>query len=159
MRRSRDLIVFASLCWVPPALAQTATATQILAQEYCAAVIANDEVAAEALMNPMLRQAIALARVADAAYEKAHPGDKPPLGDGLPLTGFPDSVQSCAAEVISPSEVVVTYAPDLDPATFWRDRLIVDTTGASGPLIADIRFAPDEIWTLVQTLQEITATK
>lgn len=136
------LALAALLSAAPAALA--APAAEAVALAFCDAVRASDEAAAEALMTPDLQAAIAQVRAADAEFRTAHPDDKPPLGDGLRLTAFPDGLQSCTPEAATADSVDLVYAPGLDPAATWRDRLILVAAPDGGALIADIFYAPDQ---------------
>ncbi len=113
-----------------------------LAEAFCAAVKAGDEAAAEALMTAELQAAIAALRASDATFRQTYPGDKPPLGDGLRLTAFPDYPESCIPSEASSESVVLTYAPAGAPEAIWRDQLLLVPTG-DGVRIADILYAPD----------------
>lgn len=70
-------------------------APEQLGEIFCIARLANDMQAASGLLSPDLQQAIAEAEAADAAWADRHPGDKPPLGDGIPWASFPDHPDSC----------------------------------------------------------------
>ena len=113
-----------------------------VALAFCAAVRAGDTGAAEALMTPALRSAIAQLQIADAAFRSAHPEDKPPLGDGLRLAGFPDAAETCVPEEVTATGAVLAYVPQGAPDGAWRDRLILEPGPDGAPLIADIVFAP-----------------
>jgi hypothetical protein len=115
-----------------------------LAAAFCVTVRAGDETAAEALMTPELRAGIVRLRAADAAFRAIYPGDKPPLGDGLRLTGYVDYPESCAAEEAGPAGAVLVYAPAGAPADVWRDRLVFAPGPDGTPRIADILYAPDQ---------------
>jgi hypothetical protein len=119
-------------------------AAEVVAQTFCKAVSLADEAAAEALMTPGLQAAIARLRAADARFRLAYPGDKPPLGDGLRLTAFPDGLASCTPEMVTKDSVDLVYAPGSDPAATWRDRLVLVAAPDGGVLVADILYAPDQ---------------
>jgi hypothetical protein len=114
-----------------------------LAAAFCAAVRAGDETAAEALMTPELRAGVLRLRAADAAFRAIYPGEKPPLGDGLMLTGYVDYPESCTAEEADTAGAVLVYAPAGAPADVWRDRLVFAPGPDGGLLIAEILYAPD----------------
>lgn len=118
-------------------------AVQRLAEAFCAAVRASDEPAAEAMMAPALREGIATLRVADAAFIAANPDDKPPLGNGLRLTAFPDYPESCTPEAITETGADLVYQPAGVAGGAWRDRLEVVPGPDGQPLLSDIRYAPD----------------
>lgn len=117
------------------------TSTAEVAQAWCDAIERHDEAAAEALMSDGLRSGVARLRQADAAFRTAHPGDKPPLGDGLRLTSFPDPVEACTTARIEGDVVVLRIVPEGVPGGAWEDRLHV-RQGPGGPEIDDVGFAP-----------------
>jgi hypothetical protein len=114
-----------------------------LALQFCDAMRAGDEAEAEALLSPDLQAAIARLRVADAEFRKAYPDDKPPLGDGLRLTAFPDGLESCTPKAVTPQSVDLVYAPGSDPSATWTDRLVLLAAPDGGVMVADILYAPD----------------
>ena len=118
-------------------------AAEAVARTFCEAVRAADEAAAEALMTPDLQAAIARLRAADLAYRATYPGDKPPLGDGLRLTAFPDGLESCTPEAVTAEGADLILAPAGAPDAPWRDRLVLAPAPDGGVLVADILFAPD----------------
>ena len=115
-----------------------------LARQFCDALRAGDQAGAEALMSAELQAAIARLRKADADYRIAYPQDKPPLGDGLRLTAFPDGLESCTPETVSAESADLVFAPGSDPSATWRDRLVLVATPDGGVLVADILYAPDQ---------------
>jgi hypothetical protein len=129
-----------------------------LAKDYCAAVVANDEVKAEALMGDALRAAIANARAVSGAFEVAHSGDKPPLGDGLPLAAFPDVPSKCTPTDAKGQAVALKYELAYAPEAAWQDRLIVEGSGGNAR-VADVLFAPDFKSGLRQVLDEIAKNR
>lgn len=95
-------------------------------------------------MTPDLKAAVARVRAADAAFRSAYPADKPPLGDGLRLTAFPDGLEACTAEAATARSVELVFAPGSDPAATWRDRLVLAAASSGGLLVADVLYAPDQ---------------
>jgi hypothetical protein len=139
----------------PPARAATDDAPKALADAWCAAVMAFDENAAVALMTPELQTAVALARAASDAYASTHQDEKPPLGDGLPITSYPDSVQGCTADSLSPSGMLMTFTPAGDGTGAWQDRIDF-APGPDGTLrIANVYYAPDQVIGLSDALREV----
>lgn len=114
-----------------------------LAEAFCAAVRAGDEAGAEALMSPTLRDGIAALRVANKAFLAANPGEKPPLGNGLRLTAYPDYPESCTPEAVTETGTVLAYQPAGAADGAWRDRLEIETGPDGKAVISDILFAPD----------------
>jgi hypothetical protein len=116
---------------------------QRLAETFCAAVRASDEAAAEALMTPALREAIAALREANDAFLAANPGEKPPLGNGLRLTAYQDYPESCTPEAVTEAGADLVYQPAGVTDGAWRDRLEVNMGPEGEPSVSDILYAPD----------------
>jgi len=81
----------------------------------------------EAIITPTLKQAIAKADALDAAWQKKNPGEKPPLGDGLPWQASPDYTANCiagdSATTGKDARVSISYAFADDPAGNYTDML------------------------------------
>jgi hypothetical protein len=79
-----------------------------------------------ALLTPSLLAAMNEAIAKNDAYETAHPGDKPPLGDGVPFQSYPDVAPKCVAADAAPDalEVDIEYRFD-DPEANWTDRVVL----------------------------------
>ena len=118
-----------------PAQAQMATIEpEQIGQIFCIGSLGNDMAPVEALLSADLATVVADAWSRNAAFEAAHPGDKPPLGDGLPWRTWPDYADGCTvADALAEREMAVvtinytfSEAPDanysneliLRPATF-----------------------------------------
>ena len=126
-----------------------------VAQSFCAAITANDEAKAEGLMSDSLRVAIAKARAASRAFEIANPGDKPPLGDGLPLAAYPDVPSDCRPSDVSANSVALNYGFVSDPKAGWQDRLVVEQSPAGTMVIADILYGPNHEDRLSEVLARV----
>ena len=121
-----------------PSHAQMATiAPEGIAEIFCISSLGNDMAPVEALLSSELKGLVAEAWARNAAFEAAHPGDKPPLGDGLPWRTWPDYADGCTfgegmVERESAS-ITITYsfseAPD---ANYSNDLLLVPATTADG---------------------------
>ncbi|MFZ4689135.1 MAG: hypothetical protein ACOYLS_07845 [Polymorphobacter sp.] len=116
---------------------------QRLGTAFCAAVVAHDESAATALMTPAVQAQIRSLRAFDADFRRQRPGDKPPLGDGLRLTAFPDAVTGCRVTTENPLQIVLHYAPAGAPNDGWRDRLLLVKSADGRLQIGDIAFGSD----------------
>lgn len=125
-----------------PAQAQMATIEpEQIAEIFCIGSVGNNMAPVEALLSPDLKALVAQAWEMNAAYETANPGDKPPLGDGLPWRTWPDYADGCTAgEGVAEREmatVAVNYtfseAPD---ANYSNDLILRPATLADGePLV------------------------
>lgn len=82
----------------PLAHAQMATIEpEQIAEIFCIGSVGNNMAPVEALLSHDLKALVAEAWEMNAAYETANPGDKPPLGDGLPWRTWPDYADGCIA--------------------------------------------------------------
>jgi hypothetical protein len=121
-----------------------AATPQELAALWCTAAWQHDDVAATELMAPSLQELVARATEASAAFALRFPDEKPPLGDGLPLSAFPDPTQECRAESLSAEEIVLLYTPLPSGEGQWRDKLLLESIPGTGDpnqvLVADILF-------------------
>jgi hypothetical protein len=85
-----------------PAHAQMVTISpEQIGQIFCIGSLGNDMAPVEALLTPDLAAVVADAWVKDAQAEAANPGDKPPLGDGLPWRSWPDYADGCAVSEVT----------------------------------------------------------
>ncbi len=141
------------LLWPVAATARTA---DMLVSEYCKAIQTGDEASAVAMMAPALQEAVAAAQRVNDRFAATHPDEKPPLGDGIRLTAFPDVPQSCQPEVFNENSVTVRYQPEGSPDGAWRDRLILVPDGAGGVQIGDIEFGQSDADTLSLWLLGVT---
>ena len=125
-----------------PTQAQMATIEpEGIALIFCISSLGNDMAAVEALLSSDLQALVAEAWAKNAAFEAAHPGDKPPLGDGLPWRTWPDYADGCTfGEAVAEREsasITITYsfseAPD---ANYSNELLLVPASFADGaPLV------------------------
>ena len=131
-----------------PAQAQMVTITpDQIGQIFCIGSLANDMAPVEALLTPDLRAVIEEAWVNNAAFEAANPGDKPPLGDGLPWRTWPDYADGCTVadgEVErEAASVVINYSfADAPDANYSNFLLLKPVTMAEG---AEIVWRIDDI--------------
>ena len=96
-------LVFAALAAVSlvalPALAaddqMVTVSPEQIGQIFCISRLGNDEAVISGLIGPELQAAIADAEAKDDAWAKEYPGDKPPMGDGIPWTFAPDYAAKC----------------------------------------------------------------
>ena len=122
-----------------PAKAQMITITpDQIGQIFCIGSLGNDMAPVEALLTPDLSATVADAWVKNAAFEAANPGEKPPLGDGLPWRSWQDYADGCTiadGEVErEAASVVINYtfadAPEADYINFLVLRPVNMAAGA-----------------------------
>jgi len=115
---------------------------QAIGEDFCAAALQRDETRAERLMTSSLRAAVADLRRFDTAWRTRNPGEKPPLGDGLRLTAWQDSAESCVPGAVTAGSVTLAYVPNMAPDAKWEDRLEL-VRGPDGRLmVGDIHYDP-----------------
>lgn len=136
-----------------PAAAQMVTISPAqIGQVFCIARLGNDMAPVVGLVTPALAQAIADAEKKNAEWAAKNPGEKPPLGDGIPWQTFQDYAPQCAAGNVEPAMdeawVDLNYAfPDAPDANF-TDRLHLfqvedQTVGAAVWRIDNVEYAND----------------
>jgi hypothetical protein len=96
---------------------------------FCLSRTGNDEAVIDGILSPDLKQAIADAWTKDDAWEKANPGEKPPLGDGIPWAAWPDYAPGCKVGLVSlmktDARVEIAYNFPDDPAADFTDTLLL----------------------------------
>jgi hypothetical protein len=101
----------------------------VAAEMFCMARIVGDMRLAEPYFTAELSYAIEKAMAQNAVIQKQHPDEKPPLGDGVPWSSWPDAAAECvvdyAAAKATPAEIPVTYTDAGEPKTSWSDTLVL----------------------------------
>lgn len=115
------------------------------------------------LLTKAMLEAIDAAEVASEKYEAANPGDKPPLGDGIPFQSFPDVADSCAPSAAKADgqtvSIDIAYTFKATPDANFTDRLVVKEENGR-PLIDDVLYGSDAYKSsLRQVLADIAAGK
>lgn len=146
MRLRAVLIAFA-LAFGGVAEAHAADTPESVAAAFCAARLDPDETAYGPLLTPSLNALIAAAWAKNEAFEKANPGDKPPLGDGIQFQAYPDQSPVCRAGAVAlgPASTTVDIEhvfPDIENAD-WTDRLVLLPEG-DRLLIDDVLYGPEQ---------------
>jgi hypothetical protein len=144
------LTAIAALClFTLPAMAQdmvTVTPEQI-GQIFCIGRLGNDEAPIRSVLTPELSAAVAAAEAESADWETKNPGEKPPLGDGVPWQGWPDYAPQCVVGTVTPKddatiEVELKYSFPDNAAANWTDILVLKTVEQQ-PRIDNILYSPD----------------
>lgn len=99
----------------------------VIGEAFCKARLADDELATRALLTKSLVTVIEEAEARREIVAKAAPGEKPPLGDGIPYQAFPDLVGTCevgrTVEKAGRVEQEITYRFPDAPNAGWTDRI------------------------------------
>jgi hypothetical protein len=149
----RITLIAALLLAALPALGQDGMVTLRPAQFgeiFCVARIGNDMGPVTGILSAELTDDIARAQAVNDEWAKANPGDKPPLGDGIPWQSWPDYAPSCTVGDVTESgdsaEVELRYAfPDSTGADFADTLLLkkvaTDEFGTMAWRIDNVRYA------------------
>lgn len=113
-----------------PAQAQMVTISpEQIGQIFCIGSLGNDMAPVEALLTPGLSAVIADAWVKNAEAEAANPGDKPPLGDGVPWRSWQDYADGCEAiEGLTDVDVAfveISYSFASEPSANYTNTLVL----------------------------------
>lgn len=120
----------APLLLVTPAAAQMVTLSpEQIGQIFCISRLGNDMAPTEGLLTAALEAAIDVADAKNDAWEDANPGDKPPLGDGIPWQAWPDYAAQCTVGattlMMDEAKVEIDYGfPDAPGANFTDTLLL-----------------------------------
>lgn len=115
-----------------PAQAQeqmvTITPEQI-GQIFCIGRLGNDMSPVSGVMNDDLTSLIEDAFAGSNAYLDSHPGEKPPMGDGVRWSTFPDYADGCAVGGASVRDLVayvaINYTFSDYPEANYSDTLVL----------------------------------
>ena len=135
MRTISLAVALATALITLPALAEENTGQMVvlkadqIGQIYCMSRLGNDEAVISGILTQDLTKAIAAAEEKDAAYSKKYPGEKPPLGDGIPWQSAPDYAAKCQTGLVtlskSDAKVELKYGFPDEPAADFTDTLIL----------------------------------
>jgi hypothetical protein len=113
---------------------------------FCISRMGNDMAPVEGLKSQTLRIAIEEAEQKNAVWEEANPGDKPPLGDGIPWQSYPDFAPVCTVtEVVyemDRANVTVNYLFAVKPVVDFADHLELVLEEQS---LGDLRWRIDNV--------------
>ena len=130
--RVLPLVLLATLPATLPTHAQdemiTITPEQI-GQIFCIGRLGNDMSPVSGVMNDDLGALIDDAFARSNAYLDSHPGDKPPMGDGVRWSSFPDYADGCTVGDASVRDlvayVVINYTFSDYPEANYADTLML----------------------------------
>jgi hypothetical protein len=101
----------------------------VVAETFCLARLVGDMSLIKGYYSPRLYAAIGTALLQNAEWEKAHPGEKPPLGDGIHYASFPDTPSECVVDYegakTRPDRIAIRYSLPNAPALDWTDKLLL----------------------------------
>lgn len=113
-----------------PALAEMVTVSpQQIGGIFCLAHLGNDDAILGGVLTDELRTQIAYSEARNATIADANPDEKPPLGDGIPWSSFPDHADTCSTGSIAVengvARVVIQYGFAADPSADYSDTLVL----------------------------------
>ena len=165
MRHLTIVLALLPIVAAAPVQAQTEMVTVTPAQIgeiFCISRTGNDEGILDGLLTDELQTLIAYSEARNDTIASAHPDEKPPLGDGIPWTSFPDYAAKCVAGSIvvegKSARVTASYffpeAPDADYTDTLELRLVAHPYNPDGGIwrIDDVRY------TTSGTLREMLST-
>lgn len=118
-------------------------------QIFCLSHTGNDEGILKGIISDPLAEAIDAAWERNSAWEAANPGDKPPLGDGIPWESWPDYAAECTIGLVTlmktDAKVEVQYHFPDEPDADYTDVLLLKRMGTEDTglfwRIDDVSFA------------------
>ena len=152
-----------SVITLPLALLMAPTATpaqdgpillspEAIGQIFCLARVGNDMAPVAGIVTTDLAATITDALRRSDEWAAANPGEKPPLGDGVPWASFPDYAPECSVGTVALADskalVTINYVfPDYPEANASDDLALVglpdDSIGTSRWRIDNVIFADD----------------
>ena len=125
----RLILAFAALPLIAtPAFAEMATvAPEKFGEIFCIARIGNDDGILRGVLSDELRTLIDYSEARNDSIAQANPEEKPPLGDGIPWSSFPDYAAECSIGSVAverqSARVVVDYGFPAEPGANYSDTL------------------------------------
>ena len=109
MRNAITLITLPLVLSALPAQAEMISITpEQVGEIFCISSLGNDMTPAGAMMTDDLRSVVDDAFERSNAYQLAHQGEKPPLGDGVPWRTLPDYADGCTVGEATIKDLVAT---------------------------------------------------
>jgi hypothetical protein len=100
-----------------------------IGQIFCLSRLGNDEAVIAGILTAGLSDAIKAAEDKSDSWARKNPGEKPPLGDGVPWQSSPDYGDTCDTGLVTLSKhdakVEIKYTFKGEPAAAYTDTLIL----------------------------------
>jgi len=139
-----------ALATLPASAQMTTISPEQVGQVFCIARLGNDMAPVTGLLTAGLAEAIATAEKKGAEWEARNPGEKPPLGDGIPWQTYQDYAPQCTVGTVraenGKATVNINYAfPDAPDANFIDQLALVqvDDPAVGAPVwrIDDVEYS------------------
>ncbi|WP_297112450.1 hypothetical protein [uncultured Devosia sp.] len=128
-----------------PAIADSSTA-EAVAGTFCAAML-DGTPDPTTMVTPALGEMIATALARNADIQATAPDEKPPLGDGIPWSSWPDRPDTCEIELTEAYDgaamVNITYGFSGAPEASYTDTLVL-MEGEAAWAIDDVILADNQ---------------
>jgi len=96
---------------------------------FCLSRLGNDTGPIDGLLSDDLATTIAEAEELNVQWEEANPGEKPPLGDGIPWQSWPDYAPNCTVQAVTiegrTARVPIEYRFPDTPHAEYIDTLVL----------------------------------
>lgn len=140
MRRLAIALTVLPLFAAAPAQAEMTTVTPMqIGEIFCIARIGNDDGILAGALSDELRTLIAYAEARNDTIAAAAPDEKPPLGDGIPWSSFPDYADECSVGSVAvegkAAKVTIRYGFPSERSADYSDTLQLRLV--AHPYIAD----------------------
>lgn len=140
----RILLSALSLAFTASSAFAAAPTPAAFGQAFCEASHDGDMSLIESALSPSLSIVVVDAWAKNDALQASAPDDKPPLGDGLPWSTWPDRADGCEIGTVTSAgqsaSVEIRYSFAASPEADYADRLVL-THAENGWLLDDIEFA------------------
>lgn len=150
--------LFTALLFVMPSsvLAQDALSTFHLGGQFCRLVQEGEQaIPLDSLLSPSLAEAVSAALARNDAIQAAAPGEKPPLGDGIPWASWPDRPDICTigAATLGNDEAIlpISYGFANAPEAAYTDRLVLVHEGGTWRVDDVILIDDQHLRTILET--------
>jgi hypothetical protein len=105
---------------------------------FCISSLGNDMTPTGAMLTDGLKSVIDDAFERSNAYELAHPGDKPPMGDGVPWRTYPDYADGCTVGEATIKDLVATVPinytfSEYPEANYSNNLILLPSYPENGP--------------------------
>lgn len=128
-------------------VAEESLTPEDVAEVFCAARVAGDMEPVAEFVTMGLWAALASAFDQNEEWAAANPGEKPPLGDGVPWQSWPDRPSECVVEKVS-------Y--EMDESRVWIEYRFAEAPDAGFRDVLELRLTASERGTMDWRLDNVS---
>ncbi|HEY9010433.1 MAG TPA: hypothetical protein VIN06_05405 [Devosia sp.] len=145
-----------------PSFAQMATVTpDQIGEVFCIARLGNDDGILTGVLDSELQGMIDTATAVSDKAARLHPDEKPPLGDGIPWSSFPDYAAECSVGSVAveggTARVTIQYGFPESRDADYADTLLLAQVPHPYDVDTKIWRIDDILYTTSGTLREVLA--